>query len=296
VELVNKNLRLGFIGFGEAAYEMSLGFSTVNIKNIFAYSRSHNDKKIREKAKKSNVILCADMNELAENCDIIISAVTSDSAIKVAKLISPYLTRRHIYVDINSVSSVTKNKIYEEIKKSGVNFIDAAVMGQIPSYRHKVPIIISGRSVEEFYNRMTVYGMNLTIIKGGVGSASKVKMIRSIFGKGLSVLLIETMIAANKAGVSELIYGNIKNTMEKLSFDKKMNRWVCGTVTHARRRIHEMEEVITTLKSLDVDPVMSKATKEVLSWIDSLNLQQEFNDQIPENYHAVIKKLVNKEF
>lgn len=46
--------------------------------------------------------------------------------------------------------------------------------------------------------QLTPYGMNLEIVSERVGSASAVKMCRSIIVKGLEALMLESAMAASK--------------------------------------------------------------------------------------------------
>jgi len=293
-KLANK-IKLGFLGFGEAAYEMSLGFTKEGLKNIVAYDKDQNSldkgKLIKERIYNANVQLVSNVKELANNSNLIISAVTCANAILAAESIGKYLSDKHIFVDINATSPNTKKKVGQIIQKSKAGFVDVAAMNPIPKYRHKVPMLISGNGAEKFQYMMRPYNMNLAIIKGGAGVASSIKMLRSIFMKGMAALLVEMLTAAEVINVRDFVVDSIKGTLSEIKPDKLIHRLIAGTAIHAQRRVHEMEEVIETLNSVNIDPIMSIAAKDVLSKVDALNLKEYFGGKMPEDYVDVVKIL-----
>ncbi len=292
-----KKINIGFIGFGEAAFEMSMGFKSeglhVNFYDVLQDHPKYIDT-FREKAIKSEAKIMTNTKRLAIQSDIIVSAVTSDTCIEAVNSIKPYLTENHYYLDINSVSPINKKKIFERVRSKNSKFIEAAVLGTIPGKQHKVPMLICGNSAKDFFELMTPYNMDLTIIEGEIGTATTIKMLRSVFMKGMAALFIETLVAAYKENVLDLVYSSIKETFENKSFDRLTKRLICGTVIHARRRKHEMDEVIDTLKTTGNKYQMSEGTREVLDWIDSLDLRAYFGGEIPLQYIEALEAISKK--
>jgi len=289
-----KQINIGFIGFGEGAFEMSMGFKSEGLYVNFYDVLQDNLKYIdifREKAIKSEAKRMTSIKSLAIESDIIVSAVTSDTCIEAANSIKPYLTENHYYIDINSVSPITKRKIFEIIRSKTLKFIEAAVIGTIPGKQHKVPMLICGEFAKDFYKLMTPYNMNLTVIKGEIGTATTIKMLRSVFMKGIATLLIETLSAAFECNVFDLVYNSIKDTLENRTFDELTNRLICGTAIHSNRRKHEMDEVINTLKSTKNQYLMSKGTRDSLDWIDSMDLKNYFKGEMPAEYIRVLEAI-----
>lgn len=289
-----KEDKIGFIGFGEAGFEMSTGFREegVNVNFYVVLKNKEYTNKIKEKAKLIQAKLMYSLNALALESNTIFSAVTPESALCVAESIAPYLNKSHYYVDINSTSPATKKEISEVIELQGAKFIEAAVMDAVPSRKQKVPMLICGKASKTFFKKMQIYKMNLTIIEGSVGSAMLIKMLRSIFMKGLAALLIETLGAAHKCDLTSCIYNSIEETLKNRSFFELVNRLICGTSIHAARRKYEMKEVIDTLKSLDSEHIMSEATKDLLDWVSLKNLKDNFRGVVPNNYYQVLDAIV----
>jgi len=286
-------LRIGFAGFGEAGYGLAKGLGLAGLEQITAYDKFWDthpyNEVIQRRVKDAEVSLLPDVQKLASCSDFILSTVTVSVAKEAAEQIAAFLREEQIYVDMNSCSSHTKQDIALIINKSGAKFVDAAVIGAVASYGHKVPILACGDGAAEFQSRMSSYGMNIRCIEGKPGSAAAVKMLCSIYTKGLEALLIETLVAAYKYDTLDLVLDLITEVTEGRPFKETVNRLITTDVIHARRRASEMNEVIATLNEVNIEPVMSKATRTKLEQSVKLHLREYFKDKIPEKYIEVLK-------
>ena len=84
-------MRIGFVGFGEAAYHIAKGLRQPGISSITAFDINVTDK-VRQRAQETGTRLVDTNRELAESCDILMSAVTADQALIAAEQNAPYLT------------------------------------------------------------------------------------------------------------------------------------------------------------------------------------------------------------
>ena len=114
--------RLGFVGFGEAAYHIAKGLRGEGLAPCAAFD-IHVSDLVRSRAAETGTALCASNAELAEACDVIIAAVTADQALIAAQQTAPHLNSSHIYADIDSVSPQLKEEIAKVIEASGARFV-----------------------------------------------------------------------------------------------------------------------------------------------------------------------------
>src|SRR5699024_4048780 len=128
----------------------------------------------------------------------------------------------------------------------------AAIMGPVIVYGHKVPILISGKGSDTLKEYLNRFGMNITEVSEIPGNASAIKLIRSIYMKGISAILIEMLEAANKFEVEELVIHSISETLDSKSFEETMNRLVTGTAVHAERRSKELGGTIEMLEAYNL--------------------------------------------
>jgi 3-hydroxyisobutyrate dehydrogenase-like beta-hydroxyacid dehydrogenase len=174
------------------------------------------------------------------------------------------------------------------------SFVDCAVMGPVPVYKHKVPISVSGKGAKRFSDEMTPYGMKITFMDAPAGSASASKMFRSIFMKGFVTLLIEMLVAGHSYGVEDDVLASVQETLTTGPMLEVINGLVARGVIHSARREHEMDEVIATLDTLKVDAIMSKATKAKLRWCTELGLKEYFKGVPPKDFHEILTVLDKK--
>ncbi|MCK7514038.1 MAG: DUF1932 domain-containing protein [Desulfobacterales bacterium] len=203
---------------------------------------------------------------------MVVSAVSADMAVSLAKTSRPFLKPGQMYVDINATSPMTKEEIDKIISPVAL-FVDCAVMGPVPTYKHKVPVSVSGSGAKAFTDIMTPFGMNITFMDAPAGSASASKMFRSIFMKGFVVLLLEMLTAAHKYKVEDDVLLSVKETLTAGPLLEVVNGLIGRGVIHSERREHEMDEVIATLETLKVDGIMSKATKAKLQMVHPAGAQ-----------------------
>src|SRR5580692_11269513 len=101
-------MRIGFVGFGEAAYHIAKGLQQPGISSITAFDINTPSagigQTIQKRARQTDTRLVESNQELASSCTIMISAVTANQAATAAEQNAPYLTPDHIYADVNSVS------------------------------------------------------------------------------------------------------------------------------------------------------------------------------------------------
>lgn len=289
---------IGFIGFGEAAFYISDGLISDGIQHVHAFDIMANDpvvgQVIKVRANSANVNLASSLSELIESSNVIFCATSAKYALAIAKEAASFVRKKQHYVDLNSASPKVKKEIASVIGGSGALFVDAAVMEVVPPYRHKVPISVSGEGAFTFATLVEPYGMNITVINDQPGSASAMKMTRSIFMKGFTALLTETLIAAYKTGIDKEIMASIKNTLSNHPLEELVNLLMTRTAIHAERRVSEMEEVISTLKEMKLDYSISQATKGKLQQLVDMELNTYLNHTAPDHYHQVLEAIIKK--
>ena len=290
-------VKLGFIGFGEAAFNIASGLRGEGLTGIVAYDKHWKDSPAAEligkRAAEAQVELVPSQQALIERSEMVVSAVSADMALPLARASQPFLKADQVYVDINATSPMTKEEVDRVIAPVAL-FVDCAVMGPVPTYRHKVPVAVSGRGARRFCDTMTPYGMAITCMDAPAGSASASKMFRSIFMKGFVTLLIEMLTAAHRYGVEDDVLESVKETLTAGPLLEVINGLVGRGVIHSERREHEMDEVIATLDTLQVDAIMSKATKAKLHWVTELGLKAHFKGVPPKDYHQIFAALDSK--
>lgn len=286
-------MKIGFIGFGEAAFNLASGLETEGISDILAYDSMENDfvrgKLIKSYAEKSNVTLLESAVDLVKSVDVIISAVPSTYTLAVCREIKEYLRDNQMYVDVSASTPTAKENIWELIMDKGVLFVDAALMGSLPKEKHKVPVTASGNGAEKFKELMTPYNMNIETVGEKAGMASAIKLIRSIYMKGMSTLMIEMLQAADAYDVVDEVVGSISKSMDGTPFTSHLDRLVIGSAIHCKRRGDELKGSIELLKDVNLDSGMTNASMERLLSLEKYGFVERFINNKPSSWKDIIE-------
>lgn len=289
---------LAFIGFGEAAYELAKGLREDGMEDIFAFDAQYDHpiygEIIKDRSKQAGVTLLDSASKVIEYADIIFIAVPADKTYQVYESIKPYLKNGTVYIDLTASLPNLKKELSENLAEIGVKFIDAAIMGPVVVHKHKVPIYMSGDNVDAIESYLNGFGMNIEKVNDEVGSASAIKLIRSIYMKGVSALLLEMAEAANEFGVADLVIDSLGKTLDAKSFEETMNRLITGTAIHSYRRSKELEGTINMLKSIGLNASMSEASRAKLEAFSETNIKEKFKGEVPSSWVDVINFLGSK--
>ncbi|HTW66803.1 MAG TPA: DUF1932 domain-containing protein [Bryobacteraceae bacterium] len=290
---MDPELRIGFVGFGEAAYHIAKGLRQPGIASITAFDIQVTDK-VRERARETQTRLAGTNRELAESCDIMMSAVTADQAFTAAGQNAPFLTARHIYADLNSVSPGVKQSIARAIGATGARFAEIAMMAPVPPYNHKVPMLAGGAGAPDFLAKLAPFGIAAEIVSREVGTAAATKMFRSIIVKGMEALLTECVLGASRYHADERVFASLAETFPGIQWQALADYMVGRVVVHGERRAREMEEVAATLREIDIEPIMAEAIVRRMDWSVEAGLKQIFHGEAPKSYREVVDAVAKK--
>ncbi len=281
-----------FIGFGEAAGLLTDGLSGAGAAVTSTYDilidNPDKDEAHKDKADSKGVIAAATAEQAVADADIVISAVVSKEILVAAKNVAPHLSAGQIYMDINSASPAAKREAAEIVEATGAAFVEAAVMDLVPPHGHMVPMLLAGKKAKELAAMLTPYGMNVKAIGENIGNASSVKMVRSVFMKGFSAILLESLVAANKLNAADAVLDSLQITYPQFNWKDFASRSMSRLTQHAKRQSEEMHSVAATLEELGIEPITAKATGARLGWLADLGLDEAL-DSLPENYTEFLK-------
>ncbi|HKB11723.1 MAG TPA: DUF1932 domain-containing protein [Vicinamibacterales bacterium] len=283
----------GFIGFGEAGSTIAGGLRTAGVEAIVAFDIAADHPRlgpaIQERARRTGVRLVPSPPALAEASEIIFSTVTSSSALEAAKAHAPFLTPRHLYADLNSVSPALKQDLDRVVSAAGARFVEVAVMAPVLPYGHRVPMLAGGPLAALFAEQVTPFGMRCDVLPGKVGTAAAVKMCRSIVVKGLEALMCECVLGASRYDASAQVFASLNESFPGIEWQKLADYMVGRVVVHGERRAREMEEVAETLRAIDVEPIMAEATARRQQWSAELDLRSHFAAAGPKTAAEVVE-------
>lgn len=196
--------------------------------------------------------------DAVRGADLVLSLTSAKVAVRAAADAAPHMADGAVYVDMNSASAAIKAQVAEA---AGGLFADVAVVGSVPAHGSKTALVISGSGSARAAEFFTALGAPVEDIAGHPGDASRRKLLRSSFMKGLGALIVEAGEAGRAAGADQWMRDQI--AAELAEGYTALDRLLDGTVKHARRRAVEAAASVELLDELRVAPVLARATAAV---------------------------------
>lgn len=262
-----KNLQVAFLGFGEAATAIVSGWSEdrqlTNIRHLKTFDIARDEPSLKcaiaKRCDANDVTNCPTASTAISGADIVLSLVTADQTLAAAQSVASTISPDTLYLDCNSSAPTTKRSAAALITSAGARYVDAAIMSPIQPQKHKSPMLMCGPSAQEASKFLTQLNMTPTIIEGDVGTASAVKMVRSVMMKGMEALMAECALASHKAGISDHVFASLEKSYPGINWVDRCAYNLERMMVHGKRRAAEMREASHTVAQLGLDNSMSRA-------------------------------------
>jgi 3-hydroxyisobutyrate dehydrogenase-like beta-hydroxyacid dehydrogenase len=160
-----------------------------------------------------------------------------------------------LYADLNTASPALKQELDELVAPTGARFVDVALLGPIPERGLQAPVLASGAGAVAFADLFGPLGMPVEVVSEVSGDAAAMKLVRSVFMKGLAAAIIESMQAADAIGRRDWLAHEIETMIGQPYLERALD----GSRTHAVRRVDEMAAARDLLLELGVAPHVAAA-------------------------------------
>lgn len=260
-------MKIAFLGFGEAAraFHDSLALRLED-GEFQAYDLLLDKQDVAgdmKSAMESRGVRVADTPAELADAEWIFSAVTADQSLAAAQSIISHLGQSALFIDINSVSPGRKRETAELVEATGADYLDMAVMAPVHPKGHATPVLLAGKTAAELLERFRGLGFSADFAGGTVGSATAIKMVRSVFVKGLEAITVEALLAAEASGCFEEILASLSGSFPGLDWSKFPDYQFERTTRHGRRRAAEMRESGVTLDALGLNGGIARETAAI---------------------------------
>lgn len=247
-------MRIGFIGFGEAARAFQTSLAETDAALAFAACDLLLDGEgpqgpCAAAMNERGVAMVLSPEDLAA-CDWIVSAVTADQSLEAAKAAVAWLHPGQIFFDINSVSPQRKQESAAHVSAAGAVYLDMAVMAPVHPRGHRTPVLLAGPADAAATRALANLGFDFEVVGPDAGAATAIKMVRSLFVKGLEAITVEALLAAEASGCLDYILKSLGGSFPGLGWPDFPRYQFERTLTHGVRRAAEMRESAATLREL----------------------------------------------
>ncbi len=194
------------------------------------------------------------------NAEVVLSINAAAVALEIATDVAGALGAGVLYADLNTSAPALKHELAETVP---VLFVDVALVGVVPASGLRTPALASGAGAERFAGLFRPLGMPVEVVGPRPGDAAGLKLLRSVFMKGIAAAAIESLQAAQAAGVEQHVRADIAAVLGEPLLD----RLLVGSRAHAARRVDEMHAAAAYVEQLGVEPRVSAAAA---AWLEQL--------------------------
>lgn len=244
---------IAFIGFGEAAQAFTATLRAAGAEVRAAYDiKLHGEGAgaLAAAAAAQGVRLAASAAEAAAEAEVVISAVTAAASLEAVRPLAGRLGPGQALWDINSVSAARKAATAALIRTGGAGYLDMAVMAPVHPAGHRTPVLVAGDMGGRTGELLERLGFRFEVAGPEAGDATAVKMVRSLFVKGLEAITVQALAAAEASGAGARVVASLAASFPGLGWPGFAAYEFERTVTHGRRRAAELREVALTMEEL----------------------------------------------
>jgi 3-hydroxyisobutyrate dehydrogenase-like beta-hydroxyacid dehydrogenase len=206
------------------------------------------------------LVNAASDREAVRGADVVLSINAAAVALAAAAGVAAELGADTLYADLNTSSPGLKRELADALP---VPFADVALIGIVPSTGLKTAALASGPGADRFAELFRPLGMPVDVVGLEPGAAAGLKLLRSVFMKGIAAAAIEALEAARAAGAEGRVHADIAGVLG----EPLLERLLSGSRMHAARRADEMRAAAAHVEELGVDPRISSAAAE---WLEEL--------------------------
>ena len=209
-------------------------------------------------AEVAGVTRVPDVQTAVSGADLVLSVNSAAVAAEAAVAALPALEDA-VYADLNTAAPALKRELAAVVER----FADVALLGPVPATGLRTAALASGVGAQAFADALGPLGMPVEVVSARAGDAATLKLLRSVFMKGLAASAVESLAAAEAAGHREWLEDQIHEVIG----EPLLTRLVEGSHRHAVRRAEEMEAARELLVELGVEPRIASASAALLAEI-----------------------------
>ena len=214
----------------------------------------------------AGVTRAASLGDAVDGALLVVSLVGATAAPAVLDEALLRMTAPATFADFNTGSPAHKRALAARATEAGIPFADVAVMAPVPRAGIATELLASGDGAATTVDILGRLGLPIRGVGPVAGDAAAMKLVRSVFMKGLAGLVFESLSAAEAIGATAEVRAQIAVELGP-DGDALVQRLLDGTRQHATRREHEMRDARALLDELGTPAWMTDGT---LAWLRSL--------------------------
>lgn len=261
-------MRIAMIGMGEVGCTFFEAISANGVKVSYVA-----DKQLTPRAKKlceqHEALTTTDVSNAIDHVDMLMSCVEGEAAELIATTVARKGHRGQVLLDFSTASADIKKSSAKKLQAQGIDYIDVAIMGAIALTGSHTSMIAAGVSPgsagQKSIELLKQAGLSIsTIDNSQAGDAISLKLLRSIFTKGLEALTIECLATAEYLGVRHGLY-DVLSDIDNTPLPEFMEMLIRTHLVHANRRGKEVQRANEQVENLGLSSIMLPAIEAVFA-------------------------------
>lgn len=265
--------RIGFMTPGDMGQAVAMQLKDKGY-TVFTALEKRSDRS-RKMAADAGLTDLGSIARMTAECDLVMSVMNPGAGLEFATEAAAAIkaqARKPLFIDCNAVAPDTMREIDAVIRDAGARCLDGGLVGPPPRGGAKVNLYVAGAGAEDLKQIENEF-LRVHVLSERLGDASAVKMCYSAFNKGTQGLMLETLMAAHRLGVQDIV------EQQLLSSRADMYNWLLKSLPllppKAYRWVPEMHEIARTFEGVGMTPRIFQGQADMFELIAATALGKE---------------------
>lgn len=202
--------------------------------------------------------------------DVVVSAVFGTAARGLFEACLPYLRDGALYVDMTTADPADMRACGAQARRNpdeaGVDFVDVAITGAVNLSGRKTPLLVAGPedAAERVRQLFLPCGGTVRTVGTQPGDAAALKLLRSLYTKGMEALGVECLVTAQRMGLRESLYAVLQD-IDETPLRAMLESMVRTHGPHAQRRSHEVAQARRQMEDQGLTPIVAPAVQTLFA-------------------------------
>jgi len=254
-------MRAGIVGMGEVGVAMAAALLETGHSVVCVDARPQSA--TSAKALALGITMHTSASAFARDADVVLVTTQARRAVELADSLVPELSPGTVYADCTAKSVAVRDHVASRCREHGIAFCDIAIADTVSWPDRKVELLVSGAATESIVQLFEGTRFKPRVVDACRPVSAELKLLRSVYTKGLTALIIEALAAAEKCGTRAEVQRSITAFMEE-DFGRIATMLVGSSIKHAKRRAEEMKDVSEMVCALLGGAPMTRGTAMVL--------------------------------
>ena len=211
--------------------------------------------------------------------DIVVSAVFGTVAREVFEGSLPHLQDGALYIDMTTADPGEMRECAElaQLGAQGkaIHFVDVAITGAVNLGGKKTPLLVAGGKASFVQELFLPFGGSIRVVGDQPGDAASLKLLRSIYTKGVEALAVECLVTAQQMELYEQLYAVLQD-IDETPLRTLMESMVRTHIPHSARRRNEVAEAQQQMARNGLAPIVLPAVEALFAATAQAHVTQPF--------------------